>query len=226
MLLAIDTATSNLSLALHDGALLLAESTLLAERRHSALLAPLIKQIMAGAQVSMSDLKALAVSVGPGSYTGVRIGVALAKGMAAAGSLPLVPITSLETVAAATRPERAGRALIATVASGRERVIWAEYNWVADDWRERRAPGISSWHGLTAAITGPILLSGELSAAGLSALNEAREAGADIKALSASDRLRRAGTLAEIAWDRLRAADRIGAFPADQVRPIYLQGPG
>ena len=104
MLLAIDTATQALSIALHDGAALAAEHTLKADRRHSALLAPLIKQMMAQCDVTSGDLSALAVSVGPGSYTGTRIGVAMAKGMAAAAELPLVPVTTLETVLAAQAP--------------------------------------------------------------------------------------------------------------------------
>ena len=83
MLLAIDTATQILSLALHDGDTLIGESTLRAGRQHSALLAPLIERTLAQTGVGRNDLAALAVAVGPGSYTGVRIGVALAKGMAA-----------------------------------------------------------------------------------------------------------------------------------------------
>ena len=84
MLLAIDTATSLLGIALHDGDRLLAECTLTVDRSHSAVLAPMIKQIMERTGVAGDELTALAVSVGPGSYTGLRIGVALAKGMAGA----------------------------------------------------------------------------------------------------------------------------------------------
>ena len=90
MLLAIDTATQIMSIALHDGEALHAECTLTAGRQHSALLAILIKQIMAQSSLPTDDLTALAVSVGPGSYTGLRIGVALAKGMAAVNDLLLV----------------------------------------------------------------------------------------------------------------------------------------
>ena len=100
MLLAIDTATSLLGIALHDGDRLLAECTLVVDRSHSAVLAPMIKQIMERTGVTGDELTGLAVSVGPGSYTGLRIGVALAKGMAAARGLPLVPVTTLDTLAA------------------------------------------------------------------------------------------------------------------------------
>ena len=117
MLLAIDTSTQMLSIALHDGDALFAECTLRAGRQHSALLAPLIDDTMMQTGVCSKDLTALAVSVGPGSYTGVRIGVALAKGMAAPRNLPLVPVTTLETVVAAQARHRDNLPLVATVSA-------------------------------------------------------------------------------------------------------------
>ena len=224
MLLAIDTATQLLSIALHDGNALVAECTLLAGRRHSALLAPLIEQLMMHTAVSRGDLKALAVSVGPGSYTGTRIGVALAKGMAAARDLPLAPVTTLETVVAAQHPRRDDLQLIATVAAGRDRVIWAEYRYESDTWVEQRAPQISDWAALLSAYDSPMRLSGEISPAGLETIQAAQAAGAQIKVAAAAERARRAGYLAELAWRRLRASDE-GAFPADRVMPLYMQGP-
>ncbi|MCY3833298.1 MAG: tRNA (adenosine(37)-N6)-threonylcarbamoyltransferase complex dimerization subunit type 1 TsaB [Chloroflexi bacterium] len=224
MLLAIDTATQALSIALHDGAALAAEHTLKADRRHSALLAPLIKQMMAQCDVTSGDLSALAVSVGPGSYTGTRIGVAMAKGMAAAAELPLVPVTTLETVLAAQAPPSDDLPLIVTVSAGRDRAIWAEYRCQRDAWVERRAPQIRDWNGLLAATDGRFKLCGEISDSGLEALRRAREGGARIQVAAAGDRLRRAGYVAEIAWQRLRASGR-GAFPADEVMPLYIQAP-
>ena len=225
MLLAIDTATQFLSLAMHDGNALVGEHTLHAERRHSALLAPLIKRMMAQCNLAGSDLAALAVSVGPGSYTGTRIGVAMAKGMAAAAELPLVPVTTLETILAAQAPPADDLPLIATVSAGRERAIWAEYRYERDGWVERRAPQISDWDKLISAAAGPFRLSGEISESGLKALRQAQAEGARIQAASAVDRVRRAGYAAEIAWRRLRERGS-GAFPHDQVMPLYIQGPG
>ena len=164
MLLAIDTATEILSIALHDGDELAAECTLRAGRQHSALLAPLIERVMAQSGLSADDLEALAVSVGPGSYTGTRIGVALAKGMASPRDLPLVPVTTLETILAAQALHDDGTPLIATVAAGRNRVIWAEYRCESAAWVERRAPQISDWSALLANYDRPIRLSGDVSA--------------------------------------------------------------
>ena len=224
MLLAIDTATEILSIALHDGDELAAECTLRAGRRHSTLLAPLIERTLAQSHLSMGDLKALAISVGPGSYTGTRIGVALAKGMASPRDLPLVPVTTLETILAAQALLDDGTPLIATVAAGRNRVIWAEYRCESDAWVERRAPQISDWSGLLSIYDGPIRLNGDVSAAGLESIRRAREAGARIELAPAAQRARRAGYLAEIAWRLLREGDA-SAFPCDRVMPLYMQGP-
>ena len=224
MLLAIDTATETLSIALHDGEALLAETTLLAGRRHGALLAPIIKRTMARAGLAIDELTALAVSVGPGSYTGTRIGVALAKGMAAPRDLPLLPVTTPETTLAAQPPQREDLPLVATVTAGRKRVIWAEYRWGGGGWSERRAPQISEWSALLAEYDRPIRLCGEVSADGLEAIRHARKAGARIELAAAVERIRRAGFLAEVAWKRLRESDA-GAFPAERVMPIYLKSP-
>ncbi|MDE2776033.1 MAG: tRNA (adenosine(37)-N6)-threonylcarbamoyltransferase complex dimerization subunit type 1 TsaB [Chloroflexota bacterium] len=224
MLLAIDTATEILSIALHDGESLAAECTLRAGRQHSALLAPLIGRTLAQSGLSADDLEQLAVSVGPGSYTGTRIGVALAKGMAAPRDLPLIPATTLETAIAAQPLQPDDTPLIATVFAGRNRVIWAEYRCEGDVWIERRAPQISEWQALLANYKRPIRLCGEISAAGLQVIRQARDAGARIELAPASQRIRRAGCLAEIAWRRLRARDA-DAFPADRVMPVYLQDP-
>lgn len=224
MLLAIDTATRMQSIALHDGGALIAECTLAAGARHSALLAPLIQRTMAQTGLRSEDLTALAVSVGPGSYTGTRIGVALAKGMAASRDLPLAPATTLETLVAAQAQPRDDRPLIATVSAGRERVIWASYQYLGDAWVERRAPQISDWGAILAHFDRPLRVSGEISPAGLDIIDQARKDGARIEVAPAVQSLRRAGYLAEIAWRRLREGEP-NDFPADRVAPIYLSSP-
>jgi len=83
MILAIDTATVTASLALHDHAAgqLLAESTWNARRRHTQDLAVAIHELLSRAGVSMQQVRALAVTTGPGSFTGVRVGISAVKGM-------------------------------------------------------------------------------------------------------------------------------------------------
>ena len=220
-LLAIDTATQYLSLALRDGESLLADCAMQVGRGHNEALAPLIERLMARTGMTMAQLQALAVAVGPGSYTGVRIGVALAKGMAAARGLPLIGVTTLETLVAAVPPphEEAPRELFVTLPAGRNRIIYATYYWDKGSWRQDAPARTATWQEALAACARPMQVTGEISSAGLA---EVRAAGHVI--LPAPIRLRRAGWLAEIAWRRLRDQGA-AAFPAERVAPVYLQSP-
>ena len=224
MLLAIDTATDILSLAVHDGEMLLAESTLMVGRNHSALLAPLIEQAMAQSGVDKDDLTALTACIGPGSYTGLRIGVALAKGMAAVRDLPLVPVNTLDIIAAAQDRASESATLIVTVPAGRQRLIWASYRNAGAGWMRINEARLGSWDDLFENCQDPCALTGEITAAGLQRTREAIDAGKPIKLVVAAKRLRRAGFLAEIAWERLQR-DGGDAYPADRVKPIYLKSP-
>ena len=225
MLLAIDTATQLLSIALHDGDTLLAECTLTAERNQSALLAPLIERTLAQCGFARDDLTALAVCIGPGSYTGLRIGIALAKGMAAVHDLPVAPVSSLDIIAAAQDRATGAETLIVTVPAGRQRLIWADYRHDETGWVARDEARLGSWDELFQAQTGPYALSGEITAAGLARIRAAIASGQQIHLIAPAKRLRRAGYLAEIAWQQLREHG-VAAFPADRVKPIYLKSPG
>lgn len=224
MLLAIDTATRMLSLALHDGDRLLAECAFAADRKHSEVLAPLIEQMLTVNETPTGDINSLAVSVGPGSYTGLRIGVALAKGMAAARDLPLVPVTTLDTIAAASMTANRRLPLVVTVPAGRGRVIWALYHCEGGEWRIASEMKLGSWDELLGALAMPCTISGEIDEDGLQKLEVARAAGGRLTLLSPAERFRRAGYMAQIAWKRLRHDDA-ASYPAGQVMPIYLKSP-
>ena len=81
MLLALDTATQRASIALHDGSTLRAECTWEAANQHTVTLLPHIVQLLANSGLTADDITAVGVCIGPGSYTGVRIGVSVAKGL-------------------------------------------------------------------------------------------------------------------------------------------------
>lgn len=99
LILSIETATSVCSVALHNEGALLAEQTLYIEQSHSGLLAPSIKSLLSYCSLVMNDIEAVAVSKGPGSYTGLRIGVSTAKGICDAIDKPLIAINTLEAMA-------------------------------------------------------------------------------------------------------------------------------
>ncbi|MFD3260512.1 tRNA (adenosine(37)-N6)-threonylcarbamoyltransferase complex dimerization subunit type 1 TsaB [Paenibacillus lentus] len=97
-LLALDTSTSILSVAVMEKGKLLAERNIKAERNHSAYLVAAIEEAMAAAGMDKKELDGIAVGVGPGSYTGVRIAVTTAKTLAWSLRLPVTAVSSLAAI--------------------------------------------------------------------------------------------------------------------------------
>ncbi len=124
MLLAFDTATPAVTVALHDGRGVVAESTTVDPLRHGELLAPSIAGVLESAAVTPADLTHIAVGVGPGPFTGLRVGIMTARTMAAVLRLPLDGVCTLDILAAAVVVE--GDFMVATDARRKE-VYWARY---------------------------------------------------------------------------------------------------
>lgn len=221
MLLAIDTATRLLSLAVHDGTQIQAEQTWQAPNAHTELLADAITDILQRAAVSLADISALAVVTGPGSYAGVRIGVSLAKGLAAARQLPAVGVTTLDTLAAG-QPHYSGT-LIAVVAAGRGRVIAGRYRWSDTRWMPRGEPRLLAWQDLLETIDSHVTLAGELDASAHESIAVAKRARPELKidVAPAAYSLRRASFAAEVAWARLQEASP-SQYRAAKLLPVYV----
>lgn len=220
MLLAIDTATNVSTLALHDGHALLGEETWRSPANtHAVELAPAIQRLLARCGTKMSDLTALAVCSGPGSYTGLRIGVSLAKGIASARHLPLVGIASLDVLALG-HPQATG-GLVTVIQAGRGRVIAGAYQWRKGRWKARNEPLLMTWEMLIATIDGPATITGEIDREGYAALVAAHGDGVPVTIASAALRIRRAGFMAEEAWSRLKGHE--DDFPATRLVPIYVK---
>lgn len=98
-LLTLDTATSSLAVAVMEGGRVLAERTIHAERNHSAYLVTAIGDCLKAAGLAKQDLDGIAVGVGPGSYTGIRIAVTTAKTLAWSLRLPVYGVSSLAALA-------------------------------------------------------------------------------------------------------------------------------
>ena len=220
MLLAIDTATRLISLALHDGQSVAAESTWQTDQYHTAELAPQAALLLRRAGVEPARLQAIAVAIGPGSYTGLRIGLGFAKGLALAQGVPLVGVPTLDGLMRA-QPQRAERAL-ALLQAGRGRVSAAPYRWEArrSRWEADGAVRVLEWAALAAELAaesaeaGPVYVAGEMDAAGMELLRGLK---GKVRLASPAQSLRRAGFLAEIGWERLRA----GADDPSRLAPIY-----
>lgn len=133
MLLALETATDVCSVALLDGDRLVGLAEVLRPRAHAAMLAPLIRDVLAQANCGVGDLTAIAVSAGPGSYTGLRIGASTAKGLAWVCGAALIAVPSLEALAIGAQDVLAeGDLLVPAFRSRRDEVYAAAFRRTPD----------------------------------------------------------------------------------------------
>jgi tRNA threonylcarbamoyladenosine biosynthesis protein TsaB len=126
LVVGFDTATPAVSVAVHDGDRVLAEASAADGRRHGELLAPMIAQVLAEAGASRADLTGVAVGVGPGPYTGLRVGVVTARVLGAVLGIPVHGVCSLDIIAVAVTPP-AGREFVVATDARRKEVYWARY---------------------------------------------------------------------------------------------------
>ncbi|MDX3094161.1 tRNA (adenosine(37)-N6)-threonylcarbamoyltransferase complex dimerization subunit type 1 TsaB [Streptomyces sp. ME01-24h] len=124
LLLAFDTATPAVTVALHDGRRVLAESTEIDARRHGELLMPAVDRVLREAGTGLGDVTGIVVGVGPGPYTGLRVGLVTAVSFADVLGVPVHGICSLDGLAYASGVE--GPFVVATDARRKE-VYWARY---------------------------------------------------------------------------------------------------
>lgn len=125
MLLAFDTASSAVTVALHDGERVVAEFTTVDALRHGEMLAPGIGSALDDAGAAMSDLTKVAVGVGPGPFTGLRVGLMTARTLGAVLDVPVVGVCTLDVIAGAVTCEEPF--MVATDARRKE-VYWACYD--------------------------------------------------------------------------------------------------
>ncbi|MBI3244029.1 MAG: tRNA (adenosine(37)-N6)-threonylcarbamoyltransferase complex dimerization subunit type 1 TsaB [Chloroflexi bacterium] len=209
MILAIDTATRNISLALASEGAIVAEATWHTQNNHTVELAPALERMLTAQNVSAKDLTAVAVAIGPGSFTGVRIGLGLAKGLALANNLPLIGVPTLDVLARALPGEN----LIAAIQAGRRRVIWAKY----ENGRAASPTVLGTWDDVAIHASGGETVVGEIDPDGLEVLSRHQ-----IKIGSLSQNVRRAACLAEIAWERWHDG---ATDDAAILAPIYAHQP-
>jgi tRNA threonylcarbamoyladenosine biosynthesis protein TsaB len=214
LLLALDTSTRTVGLALYDGVQVLNETVWTSKDYHTVELAPAVAQAFQRADVSADDLGALGVALGPGSFTGLRVGLALAKGLALARGLPLIGIPTLDFLAAAQPPLEMPLAAVLRAGRGRLGVGW--YELVEGSWQSIQKVEVLSLEELANKVQQPIMVCGELSREDREFLTGNQP---DIHLASPTRSLRRPSYLAELAWRRWKAGD------VDQpasLAPIYL----
>lgn len=130
LMLGIDTATTGCSVALMDGAICLAERQSRMPRGQSEALAPMIDDVMKLAGISFDRLDGIAVTRGPGAFTGLRIGLAAARAMALSIAKPCIGITTFDSLAVQARQREnieAGSAFLVAIESKRAEIFIGMY---------------------------------------------------------------------------------------------------
>lgn len=236
MLLALDTATRQTSIALFDQSQIIAELNWHSRNSQTTELMPRLQQILSWHNLSPTAIEAIAVTLGPGSFTGLRVALSAAKGMALALDIPLVGVPTLDVMAYPHlgRPQP----VCAVVQAGRGRVAWATY-WPSSPNTERPkalsdlvATAVGPWQvwrtayhlssvgELLQSVSEPTYFTGELTPA------LRQELGAELGVLAIlaapTAAIRRAGPLAELAWQRLQRGE---ADDPDSLSPLYLKEP-
>ena len=216
LLLAIDTATSKIGIALYNGVEVLHEAVWLSPYRHTVELAPAIAEALTRIDRSMDDIEAVGLAIGPGSYTGLRIGAAMAKGLALSRSLDLIAVPTFDILAAAFPPEE-DLQLAAVLEAGRGRLAVGWYTVEDNQWQPSKEAGLYTSDELSKAIQTPTIVCGELDEDLRKVLGRKHK---NVRLAQPAASLRRPAILAELAWERWQAGD---VSDPETVAPVYLQ---
>jgi tRNA threonylcarbamoyladenosine biosynthesis protein TsaB len=218
-LLAVDTSSHTIGLALYNGVQVASELVWTSQDYHTVELAPALADLLARRQIGVKDLSAVGVAIGPGSFTGLRIGLALAKGLVLAQKLPLIGIPTLDVLAAA-QPVSANT-LAAVLHAGRGRLAVGWYKAEDREWRPAAPIEVLTPQDLAERIQSNTLVCGELDEEERHLLSRRRahSTRANIWLASPAQSLRRPSYLAELAWQRWQSG--LVDDPTT-LSPIYL----
>lgn len=213
MLLAVDTSTTYVGLAVLDRAQVIGEYIWRSNQHHTVELAPAVAELLARSGLTMENIQALGVALGPGSFTSLRVGLSLVKGLALARHLPLVGIPTLD-IHAASQPA-AKIPLLAAIQAGRGRLGVGWYKSTKNGWQAKGPARVATVDTLIEEIQSPSIVCGEFSAEERQRLEHVEH----IKLVSPSESLRRPSILAELAWARWQNGE---TDDEATLAPIYL----
>lgn len=214
MLLALDSSTRTAGLALYDGEQVLSEVIWTSHDFHTVELAPAIVDAIQKSGKKIDKIEAVAVATGPGSFTGLRIGMALAKGIALARHIPLIGIPTLDILAYGQPLLDLPLAAVLHAGRGRLAVDW--YQLQKKGWVSQNSMEVLTAEQLAERIEAPTLVAGELDEEERHILRRKKKL---INLASPARSVRRPGFLAELGWQRLQSGQTDD--PAT-LAPIYL----
>ena len=213
-ILAIDTSSAQGGIAWYDGSRLSLRSWP-AERSHTTTLLAEIHHLLDGDGLGPRDIAAIAIAIGPGAFTGLRVGIGAAKGVHLATGVPLIGISTLE--ATALPFAACGCPIVATIAAGRGRLAWAWYRPDGVCVVEEQPPRNGTVAELVEELENPkgVILAGDLDDEQLAVI--AGIGGVTVPPTAL--RLRQPPSLAEIGWRRWTSGQ---VDDATTLEPVYL----
>lgn len=132
-ILNIDTSSAQAQIAISANGKVLESATNSVQKEHASFLHPAIKKLLNNCGISASQLAAVAVAIGPGSYTGIRVGLATAKGLCFALNIPLIPLDNLYLLAASCKQNlKYPRLICPMIDARRMEVFTALFNYELD----------------------------------------------------------------------------------------------
>ncbi len=214
-ILATDTSTDILTVAVCDEHAVLAEIVVHAPRAHSERLLSTAHNLLAQAGLSLGGLDALAVGIGPGSFTGLRIGIAAWKGLALGAGLPLAGVPSLDALA---RLHAGAERPVCPVLDARMgEVFYSIHDPGALGLSRRLGPAVGPVSELIARIDGPVLLAGD------GAIRYREELAAGLPEARFAPPLQNHPRAAAVAFEGVRLLEAGESGDAGAVRPVYLR---
>lgn len=218
MELAIDTSTEMASIAVVSGESIIAELSWYCDQNHTIQLLPRVSELLQNARLVPTNIDAVIVARGPGSFNGLRVGVSTAKGLAFSLGVPLVGISTLE--ATAYQYAALGQPVCAIFEAGRQEIAAAIYQLKRGKWQQILAEHITMTDKLCAGIASRTVFCGEIRADTIQRIKD--NLGSKATIASMAGRVRRAAFLAELGRQRLATGE---ADNAATLQPLYLRPP-
>lgn len=214
MLLAIDTSTQTMGIALYNEPTVTGEMMWVTASHHTVELAPAVEDLLRHCSVQALDLQAIAVALGPGSFTSLRIGLALAKGMALSMHLPLIGIPTFDYMAEAQPLSE--NPMLVLLPAGRSRMAVQRFVSNGTKWLPESEPKVMTPEEISASIESPTIICGEMSAVERQVIGRKWK---NAMLLSPALSQRRPCLLAELAWKRWKNGH---VDDPVSLAPIYL----
>jgi tRNA threonylcarbamoyladenosine biosynthesis protein TsaB len=216
--LAVETATSWLSVTILDDQRIVGRRDQDAGKSHSSILLPTIDRLFTESGLSLNELDGLVVSIGPGSFTGLRVGLATMLGFRTITGLPLAVVPTLEGLAWNLRG--ASTLLCPVLTSRRGEVYWAVFRWATDELVERMVPEqVGPPAMLGGMLTAPTVMMGNGWEAEEAAIRDGLARSVKLTAAPAHAMKPSAVSIGLAGMQRLRKGETAGLG----VRPLYIQ---